>query len=62
MCEREMINFLPDGRFEYLRIKTYTQDGKTKFDYENAYKRILTEKEKQDYILHNELPKSITIM
>lgn len=62
MCEKEMIMFLPDGRYEYLRINVYTQDGKTKFDYKNAYKRILTDQEKQDYLLHNKVPRPITIV
>lgn len=62
MNEREMIMFLPDGRYEYLRINAYMKDGKTKFDYKNAYKRILTDKEKERYLLHNELPKPITIV
>ncbi|KPU59565.1 hypothetical protein [Bacillus wiedmannii] len=61
MREKEMIMFLPDGRYEYLRINVYTEDGKTKLDYKNAYKRILTVKEQQRYLLHNELPKPITI-
>ncbi|MCU5181616.1 hypothetical protein [Bacillus toyonensis] len=62
MHEREMIMFLPDGRYEYLRIEVYIQDGKTKLDYANAYKRILTVKEKQQYLLNNELPKPIAIV
>ncbi|HDR7526726.1 hypothetical protein NST14_30520 [Bacillus sp. FSL W8-0519] len=62
MNEKEMIMFLPDGRYEYLRINVYTQDGKEKFDYKNAYKRILTAKEQQRYLLHNELPKPIAIV
>ncbi|MES5896965.1 hypothetical protein [Bacillus cereus group sp. RP43] len=61
MDEREMMMFLPDGRYEYLRIKVYKQNGKTKLDYANAYKRILTDKEKQQYLLNEELHKPITI-